>query len=40
MKGNLDSEVIKLNLSDLTNGLYLLSIRNADINQVFKIVKK
>jgi hypothetical protein len=40
MKGNLDSEVIKLNLSDLTNGLYLLSIKNADIKQVFKIVKK
>jgi hypothetical protein len=40
MKGNLDSEVRKLNLSDLSNGLYLLSIRNADIKQVFKIVKK
>jgi hypothetical protein len=40
MKGNLDSEVTKLNLSDLSNGLYLLSIRNADIKQVFKIVKK
>ena len=40
MKGNLDSEVTKLNLSDLSNGLYLISIKNADIKQVFKIVKK
>jgi hypothetical protein len=40
MKGNLDSEVTKLNLSDLSNGLYLISIKNADTIQVFKIVKK